>query len=115
MAPANVRVDQTVENDIQITWSYPYESKIKIDSFQISYRYFNNDSGTIDFSDWLTTETIAPTETVYIFKYYDLIENQYYQFRMFTYSIYSQSLPSQTTTFKYKPVDSISGMHYTMH
>jgi hypothetical protein len=110
LPPVNIRVNQTSTNDILITWSYPYESKIKIESFQISYRFFKNESTPIDFSDWHTTETILSTDTAYTFKYYDLIENEYYQFRMFSYSIYSQSLPSQTITVKYKSADPSTGL-----
>jgi hypothetical protein len=111
LAPANIRLNQTSDNDILIGWSYPLASKVKIESFQISYRYFRNDSttGVVKYSDWLTTETLLPSETSYTFKSYDLIENEYYQFRMFTYSIYSQSLPSESVTIKYKPNDQSTG------
>lgn len=106
LAPENIRVNKTdassSSNEVLITWSYPEQTKIKIEYYQLNYRHVNNKTkNQVTFSDWITIEQIPVTDTSYALNTNDLVENEFYQVQMISYSIYSHSLPSDTVTFKY--------------
>jgi hypothetical protein len=105
LCPTKIKVNQT-SNGISISWTYPKETPIKIEYFQIYFREItasNAERSNIHNNEWKTTESIGSGQNSYFIDESDLDENHSYEFQLVSFSLYSKSLPSPTFKFKYSP------------
>lgn len=99
LCPTDVVINQT-NNGIRVSWTYPKQSPVKIEYFQVYFRQVNEKQSN---NEWKTTESISSTETSYLIDESELVENHLYEFQLVSFSIYSKSLPTSTQRFKYLP------------
>ena len=112
LCPENITINQT-KNGILVSWSYPSQTPVKIEYFQIYFREINNEkplnhsfaSSSVGLlsssSEWKTTESIQSTMNEYYIDESNLNENKLYEFQLVSFSTYSKSLPSHTIKLKY--------------
>jgi hypothetical protein len=110
LCPENIKINQT-NNGIQLTWTYPKQTPVKIESFQIYFREINNEKTfnqtlSSSLSEWKTSESIDSTQIDYFIDEEHLSQNKLYEFQMVSFSVYSKSLPSNTIKLKYSSTSS---------
>ena len=120
LCPENIKINQT-KNGILIAWSYPKQTPVKIEYFQIYFREILNDkplknysssTASSSLSEWKTSESIQASQSEYFVDDANLSENKLYEFQLVSFSTYSKSLPSHTIKLKYAAKTTTSKPQY---
>ena len=81
---------------MSISWTYPPQTPVKIEHYQIYYRLLSEKK-----NEWKTSESIISSHNSYLIDDSKLIENQLYELQIVSFSQYSKSLPSSIVRFKF--------------